>query len=83
MNTTTAATVTAFEVGSTYAVRSMCDWDTVFRYTVTARTAKFITITDGYETRRVGITISEGTERAMPEGRYSMCPVISAAHPNA
>jgi hypothetical protein len=83
MNTTAADIAAAFQVGTTYAVRSMCDWDTVFRYTVTARTAKFITVDDGYSTRRVGVTITDGVEKAKPEGTYSMCPVISAAHPRA
>ncbi len=74
---------TTFQPGATYAVRSNCDWDTVFRYTVVSRTARFITIDTGWETKRVGVKVSDGVEYALPEGSYSMAPVIRASHPQA
>ena len=36
-----------FEIGKAYSMRSICDHDCVWTYTVTARTAKTITISDG------------------------------------
>lgn len=67
-----------FQIGTTYTCRSSCNWDTIFAYTVISRTAKFITLTDGRETKRVGVKMSDGVEIAEPEGRYSMSPVIYA-----
>ena len=40
-----------FEVGKTYSMRSACDHNCVWTYTVTARTAQTITITDGKDTK--------------------------------
>ena len=36
-----------FEVGKTYSMRSICDSNCVWTYTVTARTAQTITLSDG------------------------------------
>jgi hypothetical protein len=69
----------AFQIGSTYSSRSACDYDTVFSFTVIGRTKKFITVTDRHgQTRRVGVSIWNDVEQAMPHGRYSMAAVISA-----
>ena len=78
-----------FKVGNTYTARSACDYDTVYSWTVTARTAKFITLVEDYgtrfegETKRVGVKVSaeNGIEWALPDGSYSMCPVIIADRP--
>jgi hypothetical protein len=70
-----------FEVGRTYTARSACDHNLVFAWTVTARTAKFITINDGDTERRVGVKVHDGNEWALPDGSYSMAPVINADSP--
>ena len=72
------AEVVRFQVGHTYRTRSACDWDCIFSYTVVSRTAKFLTLDDGYQVRRVGVRVWDGRETASPEGRYSMSPLITA-----
>ena len=71
-----------FEIGKTYSTRSICDHNCIFSYTVIARTAKTITITDGRETKKCRIikNLSEyrKAESIYPLGQYSMCPIISA-----
>ena len=71
-----------FEINKTYSMRSICDHECVWTYTVVARTATTITITDGKETKkcRINKAISEyrNAETIFPLGRYSMCPVLSA-----
>lgn len=71
-----------FEVGKQYSMRSICNHDCVWTYTVTARTAQTITITDGKETKKCRISkkYSEyrGAETVLPLGQYSMCPMLSA-----
>lgn len=71
-----------FEVGKEYSMKSICDHNCVWTYTVTARTAQTVTITDGKETKKCRISkkISEyrGTETVLPLGNYSMCPMLSA-----
>lgn len=71
-----------FEIGKTYSTRSVCDHNCIFSYTVIARTAKTITITDGRETKKCRIikALSEyrKAESIYPLGQYSMCPIISA-----
>lgn len=68
-----------FQVGATYATRSICNHDCIFSITVAHRTAKTITTTEG---KRLGIRpLSYGVphESVMPHGRYSMAPVIDAS----
>lgn len=71
-----------FEIGKTYSMRSICNHECVWTYTVTARTAKTITVTDGKQTLKLRINqkISEysNAETVYPLGRYSMCPSLSA-----
>ena len=71
-----------FETGKTYTMASSCDRNCVWTYTVTKRTAKTITISDGTETKtcRVNTQVSEdrNAETIFPVGRYSMCPALSA-----
>jgi len=73
------APVAKFEVGKTYTCRSICDSDCIFEYKIIARTAKRLTIQkrDGSIVKR-GVTIYRDAESCAPDGRYSMCPVISA-----
>ena len=77
-----AQPVAMFEVGASYSTRSACDSNCRWTFTVTARTAKFITIAGNDTTRRVGVYVLEGTESALPMGNYSMAPVISADTPD-
>lgn len=81
MNNTATPSATKFQVGNTYSARSASDHNCVWTFTVIARTAKFVTITDGDETRRVGAIVSsfDGAEYALPFGSYSMAPVIRAS----
>lgn len=71
-----------FEIGKTYYMRSICDHDCVWSYTVIKRTASTITITDGKTTKncRINSQISGflNAETVYPLGRYSMCPSLSA-----
>lgn len=71
-----------FEIGKTYTMRSACDHNCIWSYTVTGRTAQTITITDGKEVKRCRInkTISEycNAETVYPFGRYSMAPSLTA-----
>lgn len=71
-----------FEIGQTYTMRSICDNNCVWSYTVTARTAQTITLTDGKELRKVRVSkkVSEycGAETVFPLGQYSMAPTLTA-----
>jgi hypothetical protein len=72
-----------FEIGKTYTTRSICNNDCIWSYTITARTASTVTAIDKYgEEKRYRIIkkLSEyrNAETILPEGRYSMCPTISA-----
>jgi hypothetical protein len=74
MSTTTTTT---FQIGETYDTGRCADY--VWTFTVLSRTAKFLTIEDKYgDTSRVGVWVSDGVEKALPMGRYSMAPVIMA-----
>lgn len=71
-----------FEIGKEYSMRSICNHDCIWTYTVTARTAQTITITDGKEVKKCRISkkASEyrNTETIFPLGQYSMAPMLSA-----
>lgn len=71
-----------FEIGQTYSMRSICDHNCVWTYTVTKRTAQTITITDGKETKtcRISKKYSEyrNAETILPLGQYSMAPMLTA-----
>jgi hypothetical protein len=70
---------TQFQVGKTYATRSICDSDTWFSFKILARTAKTVTIpVHNGKTARRGIYIYEGVEQFRPYGSYSMCPIVGA-----
>lgn len=72
-----------FEIGKTYSTASICNSDCVWSYTITARTASTVTAVNKYgEEKRYRIIkkLSEyrNAETILPEGKYSMCPTISA-----
>jgi hypothetical protein len=73
-------TTATFETGRTYTTRFACDASMVLSYTVVKRTAKFVTLeTPHGETVRVGIKTDDEGEWALPQGSYSMAPVIRAS----
>lgn len=72
-----------FENGRTYTMRSICDHECVWAFTVKARTAATVTLIDekGKETKcRIIKQVSEWNkaETVFPLGRYSMAPVLRA-----
>jgi hypothetical protein len=67
-----------FQVGKSYSCRSICDWDCVFTYHVTHRTAQTITIRSEGKCARRKIRMRDGVEEIDPKGRYSMSPVLRA-----
>ena len=71
-----------FEIGKTYSMRSCCDHECVWTYTVIGRTACTVKITDGRETKtcRINKQVSEirKSESIFPLGSYSMAPILSA-----
>lgn len=71
-----------FEAGKTYSMRSICNHDAVWTYTVTKRTAQTVTITDGKETKTCRIskvaTQYRDVETIYPLGQYSMAPSLTA-----
>ena len=69
-----------FEIGKTYSMRSICDHDCVWTYTVTARTAKTITISDGEKVQKCRIikAASEYRNAVYPLGQYSMALALTA-----
>jgi hypothetical protein len=76
-----AATPATFNAGETYSCRSICNYETIYEWTVTRRTAASIWIEDkhgrGIERRKIQRD-SDGNEYCYPDGRYSMCPIIRA-----
>lgn len=71
--------MTKFEVGKTYDTKGpYSDW--WYSYTVVKRTKCTVTLLDefyGIEKRRK-IKEYNGSEIVYPEGKYSMCPTLSA-----
>ena len=71
-----------FEVGKVYYCRSLCDYDCKWFFKILSRTEKMMTIQMvGYdEVKRVKIhsRMFDYCESAMPLGRYSMAPVLTA-----
>lgn len=71
-----------FEVGKKYSMRSICDHNCVWEYTVIKRTACTITLEgkEGVKTYRISKGYSEyrKAETLFPLGQYSMCPILSA-----
>lgn len=69
-----------FEVGATYATRSICNHDCIFKVTIIKRTEKTVTVDKGNgKTQRCKIhTDMRSAETIFPYGSYSMCPVIDA-----
>ena len=72
-----------FEVGKSYYTRSACDHTCIFVYKVLKRTDKNVYLQEEGTSSRVKrkkIFLDErsGKEYCLPDGSYSMCPVIDA-----
>ena len=71
-----------FEIGKEYSMRSICNQECVWTYTVIARTAQTITISNGKEVKKCRVVkkISEyrNAETIYPLGHYSMAPSLVA-----
>ena len=67
-----------FQVGRTYATRSICDHDCIFSFVILGRTAKSITTNIHGKVVRRGLSVWEGNEQFSPYGRYSMSPIVGA-----
>ena len=76
-------TIKRFETGKTYSMRSVCNQDCVWTYTVIKRTACTVTLKDEYgkiQTCRIsklGIKIFN-EESCQPLGNYSIAPTLRA-----
>lgn len=74
--------MTKFEIGKKYSMSSPCDHNCIWTYTVIARTAQTITLSDGEKTKkcRINKMYSEynKAETVFPLGQYSMCPILTA-----
>ncbi|MDL5065804.1 hypothetical protein QRX11_04630 [Clostridioides difficile] len=66
-----------FEVGKTYATRSICDHDCIYTIEVIKRTDKTITYKEDDTVRRAKIRFSDDYEY-IRVGNYSMAPNFSA-----
>jgi len=67
-----------FQVGKTYATRSICDYDCIFSFVILGRTAKTVTVNVHGKTVRRGLSVYENTEQFKPFGNYSMCAIVGA-----
>lgn len=75
-----------FQIGAEYSMRSACDHNCVWTYTVISRTAQTITIREKgrfdkpAQKCRIIKALSEMNDRetVYPLGRYSMAPSLSA-----
>lgn len=70
-----------FEAGKTYMMRSPCDHECVWTFTVLKRTAQTVTLEDDFGKIRKCRVTNFGTieESVFPLGRYSMAPVLRAS----
>lgn len=70
-----------FEVGKSYSVRSICDYDCIFSFS--KRSAQFVWLSNssGKVVRRK-VRVWDGVEACDPHGRYSMSPILTADKPH-
>lgn len=75
-------TMKQFEVGKEYSMTSICDHNCIWTYTVIARTAQTITISDGQTVQKCRINKKDSAyynaETVYPLGQFSMCPSLTA-----
>lgn len=70
--------LTRFEIGKTYACRSIGDHECVFSFKILARTAKQITTEVHGKIVKRGLSEWDNAETFKPFGTYSMCAIIRA-----
>ena len=72
--------ITTFEAGSTYQMRFIGDSQLIVNFTVVRRNEKSVWIKrqNSSEVIRKAIKVHNGAEYCLPEGAYSMAPVLSA-----
>jgi hypothetical protein len=69
-----------FQVGARYWAQSACDSNCVWWFTVTARTAKRVTLLeDSGDVHVRGVKTDGQGEWVLPFGSYSMAPVVRAS----
>lgn len=72
--------IKSFEVGQSYGVRSICDYECIFRFTVERRTAQTVWLKSaGGKVKARRVRVVDGCEACDPQGRYSMSPVLMAS----
>ena len=74
-----------FEIGKKYFCHSACQYDCVWFYIVTARTANTVTLKDdkGQEVKRriiKDLSSMNNAETVYPLGKYSFCPTLRATN---
>lgn len=72
-----------FEIGKTYSMRSACDHNCIWTFTVAKRTACTVTLVDVDTNKTRNCRISKiysnnNSEAVLPLGNYSMAPVLRA-----
>jgi hypothetical protein len=67
-----------FVTGKTYSTRSIVDHETIYSFTILARTAKTVTIDTRDGAMRKGVYLYNGVEQFKPFGSYSMCVIVGA-----
>ena len=67
-----------FQVGRTYATRSICDHECVFFFTILNRTAKTVTTQVHGKTVRRGLFVLERRRAIQALRHYSMCAIVGA-----
>lgn len=73
-------TAPTFKTGRAYSCRSICDYDCIFSFVVTKRTAQTVWLRDSsgkVRARRIK-RWTDGTEWCEPHGQYSMSPALNA-----
>jgi len=73
-------TITKFEVGSTYQGLHPDTYDGIFSFTITSRSACYLTgdSSVNYGSKRVEVSVRDGVEHARPFGLYVSAPIIAA-----
>ena len=67
-----------FQVGHTYAARSICDYDCIFTFAIVSRTEKTVKVLEHGKVKTCKISIHNNVETIKPHGSYSMCTVLGA-----
>lgn len=80
---TTANNINQFEIGKQYSMRSVCDHDCIWTYTVVARTACTVTLKSTRGEQMVcriskKLTSYANAETVLPLGSFSMAPMLRA-----